>query len=472
MRSLLFLIAMNCFACTVFSQYVYTIKADTVKITNCDSAELVLQNHTQGVPGFLFNAGNGRTVFQRGAVRLNDSMYLIGADTLKVLGINANNGTSLSGSTVQLGGDLVQNTTINQHQDSLVLVTPDGSTFVEQDSASQPVILPGNNDFGEIPMVKRSKRTGFVVEDNAVAINAATNPDQNFLYSRQVTDDWFPSGVTSAAFGSSNSFFSELIQGTTTGTVLNWHVAGPSSFRGRTWNNWITLVNQNNSFYGGNIAPFVAHFLPLYITPAKNAYYSFSSNAMAAGATFAVDADALPLYFVDMPGIPLDTVNNKLLVINPTTGAVQYSYWPSFGSTAASGNVSSSLAVNGPIKAQRLTLFPADWPDYVFDSSYRLPALPEVEYFIRQQHHLPGVASAAEVQKDGADVGDVQTVMLKKIEELTLYAIDQDKKLDEQQKALVSRHKEMQNQQSEIELLKAEVEMLKKAIKNIPEKQL
>jgi len=38
-------------------QYVYTIKADSVKITNCDSAELIIENHTQGVPGFLYNTG-------------------------------------------------------------------------------------------------------------------------------------------------------------------------------------------------------------------------------------------------------------------------------------------------------------------------------------------------------------------------------------------------------------------------------
>jgi hypothetical protein len=425
------------------AQSVYSIQADSVKIWNCDSAELILENHTQNIPGFLYNTGNGRTIFRRGVQKLNDSLYLIGADTLKVLGIHANNGITLSGSTVQLGGDLVQNTTINQHQDSLVLITPDGSTFVQQDSASQPVILPGNSDFGEIPIVKRSKRTGFVVEDNAVAVNAATNPDQNFLYSRQVTDDWFPSGVTSAAFGSSNSFFSELIQGTTTGTVLNWHVAGPSSFRGRAWNGWITLVNQNNPYYGGNIAPFVAHSLPLYITPAKNAYYSFTSNAMAVGATFAVDADALPLYFVDLPGIPLDTVNNKLLVVNPTTGAVQYSYWPS-GSTAASGNVSSSLTVNGPIKAKKLILSSTEWADYVFDSSYRLPRLADVESYIHREHHLPGIPSAATVQKDSLDVGAGQAALLKKIEELTLYTIDQDKKLESQDQQLATLRKEME----------------------------
>jgi hypothetical protein len=83
MRSLLLLIALTCLAHPIFSQYVYTLRADTVKITSCDSAELVLQNHTQGVPGFLFNAGNGRTVFQRGAQSIGNGSYLVGADTIK-----------------------------------------------------------------------------------------------------------------------------------------------------------------------------------------------------------------------------------------------------------------------------------------------------------------------------------------------------------------------------------------------------
>jgi hypothetical protein len=87
MRKLFLITCLACMGQSVYSQspkYVYTIKADTVKITNCDSAELVLQNHTQGVPGFLFNAGNGRTVFQHAAIRLNDSSYLVGADTVVV----------------------------------------------------------------------------------------------------------------------------------------------------------------------------------------------------------------------------------------------------------------------------------------------------------------------------------------------------------------------------------------------------
>ena len=61
---------------------VYTITADSTKLTGCDSNELIIENHTRNVPGFLYNTGNGRTAFKRAAIKISDSSYLIGSDTL------------------------------------------------------------------------------------------------------------------------------------------------------------------------------------------------------------------------------------------------------------------------------------------------------------------------------------------------------------------------------------------------------
>jgi len=66
------------------AQDVYTIKADSVKLTGCDSTELIIENHSQGVPGFLYNTGRGRTVFKRALGKINDTMYTVGPDTLRV----------------------------------------------------------------------------------------------------------------------------------------------------------------------------------------------------------------------------------------------------------------------------------------------------------------------------------------------------------------------------------------------------
>lgn len=83
MRILLTLFCLVLFS-AIQAQNVYVINADSVKITNCDSAELIIENHTQGIPGFLFNTGNGRTQFRRALLPLGDTAYLVGADTLHV----------------------------------------------------------------------------------------------------------------------------------------------------------------------------------------------------------------------------------------------------------------------------------------------------------------------------------------------------------------------------------------------------
>lgn len=85
MKRILFLLALLCLEKGLNAQYVYTIKADSVKITNsCDTAELIIENHTQSVPGFLFNKGRGRTEFRKVLSKIDDSSYVIGIDTLKL----------------------------------------------------------------------------------------------------------------------------------------------------------------------------------------------------------------------------------------------------------------------------------------------------------------------------------------------------------------------------------------------------
>ncbi|GAB3897221.1 hypothetical protein GCM10028825_44440 [Spirosoma agri] len=71
-----------------------------------------------------------------------------------------------------------------------------------------------------------------------------------------------------------------------------------------------------------------------------------------------------------------------------------------------------------------------DWSDRVFEKGYRLKSLSDVETFIRQSKHLPGVPSAEEVVKEGVDVGQMQAKLLEKVEELTLYVINLKKQND------------------------------------------
>lgn len=111
------------------------------------------------------------------------------------------------------------------------------------------------------------------------------------------------------------------------------------------------------------------------------------------------------------------------------------------------------LAVYGTIGATKVKVTQDGWPDYVFEPDYKLPTLGEVEKFIQANQHLPGIPSAAEVQSKGLDLGDNQAELLKKVEELTLYAIEQDKQIASQKQELAS--------------LKSEIESLKKMTREI-----
>jgi hypothetical protein len=89
------------------------------------------------------------------------------------------------------------------------------------------------------------------------------------------------------------------------------------------------------------------------------------------------------------------------------------------------------FAVAGSAIFTKVVVKPYPWSDYVFYTNYRLRSLSEVEQYIKQHHHLPEVPSAEEVEKNGLNVGDNQATLLKKIEELTLYVIEQNKKIED-----------------------------------------
>ncbi|MDN5850425.1 MAG: hypothetical protein L0H63_12450 [Nitrococcus sp.] len=89
------------------------------------------------------------------------------------------------------------------------------------------------------------------------------------------------------------------------------------------------------------------------------------------------------------------------------------------------------LVVGGNILAEEVRIkLIKDWSDFVFEPAYRLKSLPEVEAFIRDHHRLPDIPSATDVAERGIDLGRMQSTLLAKIEELTLYVIEQQKNLE------------------------------------------
>ncbi|UOY05906.1 hypothetical protein L0P88_18440 [Muricauda sp. SCSIO 64092] len=89
------------------------------------------------------------------------------------------------------------------------------------------------------------------------------------------------------------------------------------------------------------------------------------------------------------------------------------------------------LAVNGNIRAKEIKV-ETGWPDFVFEKDYNLPTLTEVEHHIKEKGHLKDIPNATEVEENGIFLGEMDSKLLQKIEELTLYTIQQEKKITEQ----------------------------------------
>lgn len=99
-------------------------------------------------------------------------------------------------------------------------------------------------------------------------------------------------------------------------------------------------------------------------------------------------------------------------------------------------NPDEELAVNGSIRAQQIKVEIANWPDYVFKNEYDLMSLPETERYINTHGHLPELQSGEIFEAEGISLGDMDKILLKKIEELTLHLIEKDKKITEIERKL------------------------------------
>lgn len=127
----------------------------------------------------------------------------------------------------------------------------------------------------------------------------------------------------------------------------------------------------------------------------------------------------------------LDQISNGNLIVNKNIGVNgRIGIGVEFPSTP--------LDVAGTIRAKEVKIEATGWADFVFKKEYQLPTLSEVENHIKEYKHLPDIPSESEVLRDGVSVGEMQTKLLQKIEELTLYIINQEKRIIDLEKQLNS----------------------------------
>jgi hypothetical protein len=122
------------------------------------------------------------------------------------------------------------------------------------------------------------------------------------------------------------------------------------------------------------------------------------------------------------------------------------------------------LDVVGTIRAREIKV-DLTGADFVFESAYKLMPLNELEKFVKDKKHLPEIIPAKQMQKNGTDLGNLNTKLLQKIEELTLYIIEQNKKMEVQQKENSIQSKEIVKQNKKILALEKKMEKMESASK-------
>jgi hypothetical protein len=247
--------------------------------------------------------------------------------------------------------------------------------------------------------------------------------------------------------GSNNSFFgtnagkvntsanSNVFIGSSSG--LSTTTGGTNTFIGYR-SGYSNVTGTGNVFIGNDAGYSETTSSKLYIDNSNTAtpliYGDFSANqvginakptsthALSVGGTLyssgALYAPSLVINGIQVKGWSISGSN-----VYYNSGAV------SIGTT----NIPSGfqLAVGGKIITEEVVIkLQANWPDYVFEDDYKLPALAEVREYIRVNKHLPEIPPASEIKENGLSVGEMNVLLMKKIEELTLYVLSLEERID------------------------------------------
>jgi len=236
---------------------------------------------------------------------------------------------------------------------------------------------------------------------------------------------------------------------------------------GSTWGN--TIINQHGGYLG------VATNAPTYPLDVNGVIYSRNELLGNLG--------------VRVHGIPGDNINaapwygvgqSNITFTGSTSTATQLAGYFGLNFQTSAGQMvmlsngfvgigttqpDAALAVNGSIHATQVKVTATvPGPDYVFDNDYKLITLAEIKDYIAKNHRLPEVPSAEHMSKEGIDLGNMNLLLLKKVEELTLYLIDKDAKLQSQKKQIEDQNRQLNTQREKSEQQEARIDALEKAL--------
>jgi hypothetical protein len=197
----------------------------------------------------------------------------------------------------------------------------------------------------------------------------------------------------------------------------------------------VYVNGHEGSLIAGMARPYYALGVVVWLR-GNRTYYYISNHALDIHENSATGAELVtyeyPQYSVREVFQNRTSVDPALEVNGRTVGANQRIQ----GRLIVDGNVgvgtlspTHKLSVNGAIRAKEV-IVDTNWADYVFDDSYKLMPLAQVAAHIKAEKHLPGVPTASEIAAQGVSLGEMQAILLSKIEELTLHQIEQERRLE------------------------------------------
>lgn len=239
------------------------------------------------------------------------------------------------------------------------------------------------------------------------------------------------------------------------GLMVNLHILGYDFGKSSVLDlNLVWYLNQyygNGSYNNYSVSSNGASIPDIWLAKENNKIVIFI-NEKVYYQRFTIDS------FAD--GYPHDPsfFQNWTVVDEPLGGTnqTQVPYRNNFAGRVGIGteNPQGALDVYGTIRATEVKIETTGWSDFVFDKDYQLPSLKEVEAHIKERKHLPNIPSEAQVKEEGINIGEMQAKLLQKIEELTLYVIQQEKKNIEQEKEITILKKENKQIREQFQNLK------------------
>ncbi|WP_291152170.1 hypothetical protein [Flavobacterium sp. UBA7680] len=193
--------------------------------------------------------------------------------------------------------------------------------------------------------------------------------------------------------------------------------------------------------------------LKLSVSDAAQDYFRIANSTLADGQFipalngYRVSDNRAALYLTATTEPNIDSGSDPLMVFDSRTSAAAITTrplfaWDSYANRkmilTANGSLgigtlttgTHKLAVEGSIGAREIKVQATGWSDFVFKKEYNLPTLEQVEKHIAEKGHLENIPSEEEVLKNGINLGEMNAKLLQKIEELTLYSIEQQKELN------------------------------------------